>query len=232
MLLDENSRVKVADFGLSEFLQGKAAKDMECAKGTPLYSAPEVLLKKEFDFSIDVYALGMILYELFFEKRIFQNHTQLEPFIHAVCYKNERPQIPAPPPQQSPPANQVKASAQLDPNYPPLSLVSLIRRCWDGDAKKRPTFAQILDELDIISLEATISDQVASKFWKHKFSKPNLKTEVKWEEFAQAVGTYTLQSTSRLEPLRPLLCASETDPAKEVKIVTMQRFYLLTQWFG
>jgi hypothetical protein len=98
LLLDENERVKVADFGLSEFRKhGSLGQDDEdqTAKGTPLYSAPEVLLKKPFDNAIDVYAFGLIMYELMFETRFFTQFAQLEPYIDAVCHKHIRPPIPS-----------------------------------------------------------------------------------------------------------------------------------------
>jgi hypothetical protein len=71
LLIDETERVKVADFGLSEFTKQGVGQDGDSAKGTPLYSAPEVLLRQPFDNSIDVYAFGLIMYEVMFERRIF-----------------------------------------------------------------------------------------------------------------------------------------------------------------
>jgi serine/threonine protein kinase len=41
LLIDENGRVKVCDFGLSQVKQqGEYLKDMDSAKGTPLWMAP------------------------------------------------------------------------------------------------------------------------------------------------------------------------------------------------
>jgi tRNA A-37 threonylcarbamoyl transferase component Bud32 len=56
--------VKIADFGLSvlhEFSEQSHSKD----KGTPLYMAPEVLNKKNYDTKADIHSLGIIFENLF-----------------------------------------------------------------------------------------------------------------------------------------------------------------------
>lgn len=42
LLLDENNRVHVTDFGFSEILRGHRGRDLRGPKGTALYMAPEV----------------------------------------------------------------------------------------------------------------------------------------------------------------------------------------------
>lgn len=67
ILLTSKSRetiVKLADFGLSKFLDAQSVMNTIC--GTPMYIAPEVLLSKNFkykyDFRADVWSLGVALY--------------------------------------------------------------------------------------------------------------------------------------------------------------------------
>lgn len=63
-MLDENNKVKLCDFGLarkfSELNTGTSR-----FSGTPNYMAPELYLKKAYDQSVDVFAFGTLLYELF-----------------------------------------------------------------------------------------------------------------------------------------------------------------------
>jgi len=59
---DDNSRLKIADFGLSKSLKYRNTMDTVC--GTPLYVAPEVLLGKEYDCKVDLWAVGVITYIL------------------------------------------------------------------------------------------------------------------------------------------------------------------------
>ena len=59
---NEFPRVKIADFGLAcqlnddEFFQAKT--------GTLGYMAPELVVKQPSDFKVDVWGLGVILYEI------------------------------------------------------------------------------------------------------------------------------------------------------------------------
>jgi len=62
LLLDRHGYAKLADFGLARITQ-PGSKRWTCC-GTPEYMAPEVLLKYGHDFSVDYWALGVLIYEL------------------------------------------------------------------------------------------------------------------------------------------------------------------------
>ena len=62
MLIDNspNSDIKIVDFGLSKIL---IPKDLcEEAFGTISFAAPELLLRKPYDFSVDIWSLGVCLF--------------------------------------------------------------------------------------------------------------------------------------------------------------------------
>ncbi|MBW1799660.1 MAG: serine/threonine protein kinase, partial [Deltaproteobacteria bacterium] len=63
ILLDEQGRVKVADFGLS-FLLPQERSDTEeiLPGGTPYYMSPEQMLHEEIDIRSDIYSLGVTLF--------------------------------------------------------------------------------------------------------------------------------------------------------------------------
>eukprot|EP01133_Synstelium_polycarpum_P010587 gene10587-12319_t len=63
ILLNEQSEVKIADFGVSEKLNGAFDQSKEMI-GTPLWMAPEVILKKNYDFKADVWSLGITIIEM------------------------------------------------------------------------------------------------------------------------------------------------------------------------
>ena len=52
--------------------------------GTPGYMAPEILMKKGHDFSVDMYALGVILHEFILGKRPYPGRSRKE----VICYVN------------------------------------------------------------------------------------------------------------------------------------------------
>lgn len=58
-------QVKIVDFGLSREYEENMLKTM-C--GTPLYIAPEIFEEKEYDFRVDIWSIGAIIYKLLFGK--------------------------------------------------------------------------------------------------------------------------------------------------------------------
>ena len=67
VLIDGHGRAHLADFGLAN-LAGER-KDVPEIAGTPGYMAPEQLEGREATARMDVYALGLVLYEMFTGKR-------------------------------------------------------------------------------------------------------------------------------------------------------------------
>ena len=62
ILLDPNGRCKLADFGWSNFDDGRKNRETYC--GTPEYLAPEMVNKSGHDESVDIWALGVLLFEM------------------------------------------------------------------------------------------------------------------------------------------------------------------------
>ena len=69
-MLDGAGKVRVMDFGLAAV--GPVA---EIRAGTPAYMAPEQLLGREVTARSDIFALGLVLYELFTGRRAFTATT-------------------------------------------------------------------------------------------------------------------------------------------------------------
>ena len=73
VMVDGRGRVRITDFGLSGLVDGIGADDVR--SGTPAYMSPEQLAGREVTVRSDVYALGLVLYELFTGKRAFDGRT-------------------------------------------------------------------------------------------------------------------------------------------------------------
>lgn len=64
----------IADFGLADYYK-KDGKYLFTRCGTPGYVAPEVLQDKVYDFKVDVYSIGILLYILIVGKSPFKGQT-------------------------------------------------------------------------------------------------------------------------------------------------------------
>jgi serine/threonine-protein kinase len=69
VMLDARGRVRISDFGLAAATGD--AETSELRAGTPAYMAPEQLDGRPASIRTDVYALGLVLYELFTGTRAF-----------------------------------------------------------------------------------------------------------------------------------------------------------------
>lgn len=144
-------RVKVTDFGLSAVKPKRAKKlrDLDGgAKGTPLYMAPEVMLNMPFDEKADVFSFGILLWEIMTSQDPFADHEDYDVFVNAVAKLGERPPIPS---------------------NMPKNVRQLMESCWEHQAKKRPGFDIINDQLDQCLIEAAIDDKEGQRFWRHCF---------------------------------------------------------------
>ena len=70
VMLDGKGRVRITDFGLAGFAE--QIKGSEVMAGTPAYMSPEQFAGKEVTTKSDIYALGLVLYEIFTGKRVFE----------------------------------------------------------------------------------------------------------------------------------------------------------------
>jgi len=119
VMIDERGRPRITDFGLavvSEELRGE-----EAMAGTPAYMAPEQLTGKEVTQRSDIYALGLVLYELFTGKRVFEAKS-----IQELIALHEKSTPPTP-------SSHVK---EIDP-----LAERVILRCLEKDPKARPASA-------------------------------------------------------------------------------------------
>ena len=130
VLLDGGRRCKVTDFGLSKSESLNTAATQSTmggggAKGTPAYMAPELLQSNTFTEKTDVYAYGMIVFEVLAGDTPWSGLNQMQ-IMMQVCIQKDRP--------------------KLDGGAP-ADLVALMQRCWDHEPDARPTFAAIKAEL-------------------------------------------------------------------------------------
>ncbi len=73
IMLDDDGRLRITDFGLAGVADQIEAREIR--SGTPLYMAPEQLEGREVSVRSDLYALGLVIYELFTGRRAYEADT-------------------------------------------------------------------------------------------------------------------------------------------------------------
>lgn len=120
VMLNSQGEVVIMDFGLADLAEHIPHEQVRY--GTPAYMAPEQLAGKEVTAKSDIYALGLVLYEVFTGKRAFQADTLAE----IVRTRSESPN----------PTNPSTLVRDLDPG-----VERVILRCLEPDPAMRPASA-------------------------------------------------------------------------------------------
>ena len=74
ILIDRDGYLKIIDFGLAKMLKDNETATSFC--GTPEYLAPEMVDNKGHDFSVDWWALGILIYEMMIGVTPFYNRNR------------------------------------------------------------------------------------------------------------------------------------------------------------
>ena len=125
VMLNNLDEPVVGDFGLSKIMNQSIMRQTQAA-GSPIYMAPELLRRADYSNKVDVYAYGVMIYELLTGQLAFEELQSMIQLIQAVC-SGTRPSF-------------------KDVNLPE-NFQNLIKRCWDNNPDLRPTFREIQHEL-------------------------------------------------------------------------------------
>src|SRR5262245_59508393 len=118
VMIDGRGRARITDFGLAVAADAQADGDIS---GTPAYMAPEQLAGKSASVRSDIYALGLVLYELSTGKKAFDGATLDE---LRRKHTHDAPVSPS------------KHAAGFDP-----AVEKVILRCLEKDPVARPASA-------------------------------------------------------------------------------------------
>ncbi len=133
VLLGRGGAVKVADFGLARALENGAGQATATATGgllvgTVSYLAPELVLGEGADARCDVYACGIVLYELLTGRKPHGGETPIQ-----VAYQHVHADVPPP-----------SAAERVGLGTVPDHLDALVARATARDRVLRPTDADVL----------------------------------------------------------------------------------------
>jgi len=144
IIIDKEGNARIMDFGIARSLRTKSITGEGVIIGTPEYMSPEQVEGKEADQRSDIYALGVILYEMLTGRAPFEGDT---PLSIAVKQKTEA----APDPR--------KSNAHV-----PEDLSHLILKCLEKDkAKRYQDVADVRVELEKIEKGIPTTERVVPR---------------------------------------------------------------------
>ncbi|MEU8269225.1 protein kinase, partial [Sphaerisporangium sp. NPDC049002] len=124
VLLTDDGRVKVVDFGLARAIEAGNQTRTGVMIGTIAYMSPEQVTAGVADARSDVYAAGVMLFELLTGRQPYQGDNPM-----SVAYRHVHDRVPAP--------------SSLAGDVPPL-LDTLVLSATDRDQNRRPADATAL----------------------------------------------------------------------------------------
>uniref|UniRef100_A0A8C5MPJ8 Tyrosine-protein kinase n=1 Tax=Leptobrachium leishanense TaxID=445787 RepID=A0A8C5MPJ8_9ANUR len=128
-LVGESFVVKVSDFGMTRFVLDDQYTSSSGTKFPVKWSAPEVFRYARYSSKSDVWAFGVLVWEIFSEGKT--------PFEHL---------------SNSEAVEEVSAGLRLfKPKMASEKMYKLMNRCWEEKAELRPTFYQLTSEISEIS---------------------------------------------------------------------------------
>lgn len=128
---DDSYFVKLSDFGLSRELKDSYYYSSHDKRFPVKWSAPEILKWRKYSTKSDVWAFGVVLWELLESGREPYGDMSNSEANSAVLQGYRLPQPP----------------------HCPNSLYDIMRSCWQTESQSRPTFEEIYDQLDVILVE-------------------------------------------------------------------------------
>jgi len=144
LLLDEAYRVVLSDFGWANYQEEGELRKTFC--GTPEYLSPEMIRKTGHDHTVDIWALGVLLFEMLAGYAPFTGSNQDELFLNIKKLKINWP-LDFPPIAK----NLVNKILRLDPKER-ITLQEIINHPWfEKNPPLRPVLTNYLtDEKEIL----------------------------------------------------------------------------------
>eukprot|EP01127_Copromyxa_protea_P001311 TRINITY_DN11335_c0_g1_i1.p1 TRINITY_DN11335_c0_g1~~TRINITY_DN11335_c0_g1_i1.p1 ORF type:complete len:562 (-),score=141.00 TRINITY_DN11335_c0_g1_i1:40-1542(-) len=206
VLVDQNWTCKICDFGLS-FLESKGmVKGDAVGGGSPLWMSPEALLDEgPLTEKNDVYAFGLVLWEILTQKALFTEYTDIDIFTDDIARKGIRPSLEG-----------VAEELQV-----------LVKECWDKSQEVRPTFKDLITRIRKLRVDMNLPTSIcpnAAKLWE----KGNWLSHatVPLNDFMTVLYNFTKPPSDKEFYTR---CISQIFFSQEM---SLENFAKLLKWFG
>lgn len=122
-LVGESTIIKVADFGLARYVIDDEYTSSEGTKFPVKWAPPEVLSYTKFSSKSDVWAFGVLMWEVFTGAMMPYDSMKNADVVDYVCHRNQR---------------------LVKPQACPQKTYQIMMHCWERDPEHRPSFQQLL----------------------------------------------------------------------------------------
>ncbi len=186
IMVDKEGNVRIMDFGIARSLKEKGITGEGVMIGTPEYMSPEQVEGSEADQRSDIYALGVILYEMLTGKVPFKGDS---PLSIAIRQKSETPKDPR----------------DFNPQIP-KDLARLILTCIEKDKEKRYAKAEeVLSALSKIEIGELRESKTGKIKWQNSIAVmpfADLSQQKDQEYFCDGMAEELINSLTKIKDLR------------------------------
>jgi serine/threonine protein kinase len=169
---------KIGDWGSARAIALSGAKSMTHGVGTACWLAPEVINYAHFSKDSDVYAFGIVLWEVFTRQEVYEGYSAAQ-IISKVAHEGLRPRI-----------------------QPGSPCAALMTECWSQQPSGRPGFHRILKELSKMYAAAKTkskSDTKSEGGWSDGYHTFETSNTVDSEKFSDGITIENLEIHNREE---------------------------------
>jgi len=152
---------------------------------------------------VDIYAFGLIMWEICTQEEVFLQFNDIDAFCEAVCDKNIRPKIDL-------------------PNVPPL-LGQIMDTCWTKEAKSRLSFKDLVPRIEHTRIKTILDFPSEISFWHYYWP---TKPKVPFDEFMKILFRKNPKIDIDRETFQKILNVTTHHE------VTLTGYKRLLEWFG
>jgi len=222
ILIDAHWNAKICDFGLSDIKKNFEIKSN--GKGSVPWMAPETISGEGVDYRTDVYAIGIIIWQIFTTEFPYPLYLYIKDSDDAILKLKKNVAIHG-------------LRPDIDKESIPDSIKKLIVTCWSHKQEDRPYLHQVISVLDSAWIDTLITDPLANSFWKQNYLGKDFSS---WKQFSVdfcdfLIGKpkdvdYTLKDR-KYQCLEKIVATENKNPGED-KFVTLEQFAHVINWFG